>query len=210
MSDITTTIRSLLPAEQVAALRTAREQVTSANLTLAALTEGKSRAETKLRELTSVSATRGAAVAQSFVDGSSALALPDNQGEVDDVRLAVATLGDQIVAATSSLNEWQGRVTFAEVGLLKALQASVAKHYAECADHMTEAFAVLESTHRLLEVKHRQPSVRPPAWQRFAIPAPDHNPRRFAPDGCAWGTTMARESGACARATEALQELIAE
>jgi hypothetical protein len=204
------TITSLLPAEQVATLRTAREQVEAAKQALAKLTEGKSRAETKLRELTTHSATRGAAVAAAFVDGSAAVALPDNQREVDDVRLAVATLGDQIIAATSALKEWQTRVTAAEVALLKALQREAAKHFAEVADSMQAAFSLVEATHRALELLKAQ-TPRPGAWWRLAIPPPDHGPRRVLDDsGFAWSAERARSTGQCAHVTDMLQSMIAE
>jgi hypothetical protein len=76
---------------------------------------------------------------------------------------------------------------------------------------MQASFAVLESTHRLLEGEHRQPSMRPSAWHRFAIPAPDADPRRYSDDdGCSWSARLAGESGECKRATEALAELVAE
>ena len=206
------TITGLLPETELATLRTAREQIAKAKASLASLTQAKASADSQLAALGSagVIAGRAKAAAAAFMGNTALVVEPDTEAEAATLRLVVTGLTDEIVAATSALQEWTSRAALAEVALLKALHRTASKFYAECADQMVAAFSVIEAGHRLLD-DHKSGGLRTPAWSRLGIPPPDADPRRSVDGtGLGWSTELARESGECARATEALQALVAE
>ncbi len=211
-TEFRSTITSLLPAAELATLHAARAQIAKAKASLASLTQAKASADSQLAALGSagVIAGRAKAAAAAFMGNTAIAVEPDTEAEAKTLRLVVTGLADEIVAATSALQEWTSRAALAEVALLKAFQRTASKFYAECADQMIVAFSVIEAGHRLLDDR-KSGGLRTPAWTRLGIPLPDAAPRLAADDnGLGWSTALARESGECARATEALTALVAE